>query len=276
MNLLALETSTRRLSVALWRDGDLIERGEELPNGGSERLLPWVNELLRDAGLTLNSLDGIAFGAGPGSFTGLRLAAGCAQGLAYGLDLPVLGVCTLEALALQSGEWKALPDDAALCGKAASRFAGPAFGCPSAFGLVQPLPPRGPRNTWGGPACFLKVFACLDARMNEVYSAAYAGGVEVLPPSVGPAGSVAVPSGEGWTGCGDGFAVHGDALAARLGGSLIACRPDVFPTAAAVARLAAPRLARGEGVGAAFAAPLYVRDKVALTTVERLARGGVR
>lgn len=230
MNLLALETSTRRLSVALWRDGGLLEQAEALPNGGSERLLPWVNELLAEAGLRLSDLDGIAFGAGPGGFTGLRLAAGCAQGLAYGLDLPVLGVCTLEALALQSG---------------------------------------GDR-----------VFACLDARVNEVYSAAYVDGIEVLPPSVGPAGSVAVPPGGGWTGIGDGFSVHGDALAARLGDSMIAYRPDVFPTATAVARLAAPRFARNEGArGAGMAAqavPLYVRDKVALTTAERLARGGLR
>ncbi|WIM06188.1 MAG: tRNA (adenosine(37)-N6)-threonylcarbamoyltransferase complex dimerization subunit type 1 TsaB [Candidatus Nitricoxidivorans perseverans] len=227
MNLLALETSTRRLSVALWRDGDLSERSEDMPNGGSERLLPWVNELLAEAGLRLSDLDGIAFGAGPGGFTGLRLAAGCVQGLAYGLDLPVLGVCTLETLAQQCGEGK--------------------------------------------------VFACLDARMSEVYSAAYVDGIEALPPSVGSAGSVAAPPGGGWTGAGDGFAVHGDALAARLGDSMIACRPDVFPTAAAVARLAAPRFERGEGArGADMAAPLYVRDKVALTTAERLARGGVR
>lgn len=224
--ILALETSTRRLSVALWRGGDFVERAEELPNGGSERLLPWVKELLAEAGLALTDLDGIAFGAGPGSFTGLRLAAGCAQGLAYGLDLPVLGVCTLEALAFQGGTDR--------------------------------------------------VFACLDARMNEVYSAAYIDGVEVSPPSVSPPERVAVPPGGGWMGVGDGFAAHGDALAVRLGASLISRRPDVFPTASAVARLAAPRLARGEGMEAALAAPRYVRDRVALTTAERFARGGTR
>jgi tRNA threonylcarbamoyladenosine biosynthesis protein TsaB len=219
--LLALETSTRRLSVALWRDGEVTESAADMLQGGSEWLLPAVQAILAEAGVSLRDLHGIAFGAGPGSFTGLRLAAGCAQGLAFGLDLPVVAVCTLEALALASGE--------------------------------------------------ARVFACLDARMNEVYSGAYADGDEVLRPTVSPPEQVRLPDGEGWIGCGDGFASYPDRLPgfARL-------RPDVLPTAAAVAQLAALRFAQGEAVDAALAAPLYVRDKVALTTAERLARGGVR
>ena len=225
MNLLALETSTRMLSVALWRDGALLERAAESVTGGSALVLPWVDELLAEAGMVMADLDAIAFGAGPGSFTGLRLACGVAQGLAFGLDRPTLAVGTLAALALASGE--------------------------------------------------SKVFACLDARMNEVYCAAYtvAGRevTEVQPPQVAPPAMVALPPGDDWVGCGDGFAAYGDALA-----RLARVRADVFPTAAAVAALAAPRLLRGEGTDAALAAPLYVRDKVALTTAERLARGGLR
>lgn len=221
MRVLALETATHRLSVALWHDGAVIEISANRPNSSSEWLLPAVHSLMSEAGCTLRDLDGIAFGAGPGSFTGLRLAAGCTQGLAFGLELPVLGIGTLEALALASGEDQ--------------------------------------------------VFACLDARMNEVYSAAFAGGVLMLPAAVTPPAEVALPNGEGWVGCGDGFACYRDSLPgfARV-------RDDVAPTAAAVARLAAPRFARGEGMDAAQAVPLYVRDKVALTTAERFARGGVR
>jgi tRNA threonylcarbamoyladenosine biosynthesis protein TsaB len=219
MHLLALETATHRLSVALWLDGRVVERAADLPNGSSEWLLPNVHALLAEAGVTLKMLDGIAFGAGPGSFTGLRLAAGCAQGLAYGLGLPVLGIGTLEALALASGENKA--------------------------------------------------FACLDARMNEVYVAAYDGGVEVMSPVVCPPAQVPLPVGDGWIGCGDGFASYGELLP-----RFERVRPGLRPTAEAVARLAAPRFARGEGVGAVEAVPLYIRDKVALTTAERLARGG--
>jgi tRNA threonylcarbamoyladenosine biosynthesis protein TsaB len=219
MRILALETATHRLSVAYWDDGALVERAAELPNGGSEWLLPAANALLEEAGITMKALDGIAFGAGPGSFTGLRLAAGCAQGLAFGLDLPVIGITTLDALALASGESRA--------------------------------------------------YACLDARMNEVYVAAYDGGRQVLAPTVCPPEQAPVLAGDGWVGCGDGFAAYGGRLPA-----LARTRAEPRPTAAAVAQLAAPRLARGAGLDAALAAPLYLRDKVALTTAERLARGG--
>ena len=233
MNLLAFEAATFYLSVALYRDGVITEKSADVPNGGSERLLPWANELLAAAGLTLKQLDGIAFGAGPGGFTGLRLACGVTQGLAFGLDLPVVPVGTLAALALASGDGK--------------------------------------------------VLACLDARMNEVYVAAYqvAGDRvdEVMAPKVGAGETAPLPDGDGWRGVGDGFAtVHGDVLRRRMGERLIAVDESVTPTANAIARLAAPVLAHGGGVDAAQAVPLYVRDKVALTTAERAAerraRGG--
>ncbi len=180
--------------------------------------------------MALGDLDGIGVGAGPGGFVGLRLACGIAQGLAFGLDLPVVGVSTLEALALAAGG--------------------------------------------------ARVLACTDARMNEVYVAAYEihdGMPEtIMAPGVFPPERVPVPPGSGWLGAGEGFSVYGERLHEALGTTLTAVSADVWPTAAAVARLALPRLARGEGLDPALAAPRYVRDKVALTTAERLARGGVR
>lgn len=224
MIVLALETSTRQISVALWQDGAVLQRAADSQTGGSMLVLPWVDELLAEAGIAKSAVGGIAFGAGPGSFTGLRLACGVAQGLAFGLGIPAFGVTTLAALALASGE------------------------------------PR--------------VFACMDARMNEVYTGAYevAGEevAEVEAPRVAAPELVTLPAGD-WIACGDGYASYPQRL--PVPGRV---RADVFPTAAAVARLAAPRLARGEGVAAALAMPFYVRDKVALTTAERLARGGVR
>lgn len=226
MNLLALETSTHHLSVALFAGDACLTRSEFLAHGGSERLLPWIQSLLADGGLTLAQLDGIAFGAGPGAFTGLRLACGVTQGLAFGADLPVIGICTLEAMAFSAGADK--------------------------------------------------VFACLDARMNEVYVAAYAREAEAvfrcdMPPAVMPPEMVVAPEGE-WRAVGDGFSAYAATLQVRF--------PDadatVMPTAEAVGRLALPRFLRGEGQPAIAAAPLYVRDKVALTTAERLARGGAR
>lgn len=229
MRLLAFETATRRLSAALWQDGAVIERAAEMPNGGSERLLPWVHELLAESGLGLSQIDGIAFGAGPGSFTGLRLACGVAQGLAWGLDIPAQPVSTLEALALASGE----------------------------------------RLVW----------ACLDARMNEVYGAAYAvegdAVTQLLAPACAPAARLATPPFAGGWGVGDGFVAHAAALHA-LNPGLEGVRADVSPTAVAVARLAAPAFIAGGALPAVMAQPVYVRDKVALTTAERLARGGVK
>ncbi|MCX7898177.1 MAG: tRNA (adenosine(37)-N6)-threonylcarbamoyltransferase complex dimerization subunit type 1 TsaB [Rhodocyclaceae bacterium] len=228
MKLLAFEASTRRLSVALWQEGKVTEIAAEVKNGGSEWLLPWADDLLRQHGLRVRDLDGLAFGAGPGAFTGLRLACGIAQGLALALALPVAPVGTLAALAY------------------------------------------GAKKT--------RVLACLDARMGEVYVAAYeivAGCMqEMLPPRVGAPETVDLPAGEGWLGVGDGFASHGEILAARLGRRLSERRPEMLPTAAAVAELGHLMLTRGEGVLATHALPFYVRDKVALTVSERLAQGG--
>lgn len=229
MLLAAFETATRRLSVALWRDGELIEKSDAMPNGGSAVVLPWLHQLLAEAGCSLRQLDGIAFGSGPGSFTGLRLACGVSQGLAFGLDLPVVPVSTLAALALDAGDGE--------------------------------------------------IWTVLDARMNEVYGAAYAVNGETVSERMAPCcaapGVLPAPTFRGGIAAGDGFAVYGEVLRQR--------KPDLehvaaglLPTAAAVARLAAPLLAAGAGLPAAAAQPLYVRDKVAFTTAERLARGGVR
>lgn len=226
--LLAIETSTHMLSVALAMDDCIVERSEYCVNGGSDRLLPWVAQILAEAGTSLSQLDAIAFGAGPGSFTGLRLACGIAQGLAYGADRPVIPIVTLEALALA----------------------------------------RGPG----------RILACLDARMNEVYAAAYevAGNAitELVPPGVSPPEMLALPPGGNWKGCGDGFVSYAEALALRLDGLMVAVDATIPPLAPAVASLAMRQFLLGKMLCAAEALPFYIRDKIALTTEERLARGG--
>ena len=85
--------------MALSVDGKRVQKLERLGNSHSDYVLPWVDEIAKDLGVSLKTIDGILFGAGPGSFTGLRIACGIAQGLAYGLDKPVIGVSTLKSLA---------------------------------------------------------------------------------------------------------------------------------------------------------------------------------
>jgi len=230
MNLIAIETSSERCSLALWCDGVLHERSANGHLTHSEQVLLLLREALDAGGLSLRQIDAIAYGAGPGAFTGLRLACGVAQGLAFGADLPVIGICSLEAIA----------------------FAAAADGS--------------------------NIYVCVDARMNEVYFAAYrvAGDAvtTLIEPGVAAAEYVPLPQGEGWRGAGSGFAAYGEILRQRMSAQLAAVDPQVLPSAAVVARLAAPRLRQDAGQDAALAWPLYVRDKVALTTAERQARGG--
>jgi tRNA threonylcarbamoyladenosine biosynthesis protein TsaB len=214
MRFAAFETSTEWCGVALWRDGEIAALERRAGNRHSELALPMLDTLLRKHGMKAAALDAVAFGAGPGSFTGLRIACGLAQGIAFAGGLPVLGVSTFEALAEEAGA------------------------------------PR--------------VLACLDARMREVYYAALErrdrGWREVIAAQCVAPGALAIPAGD-WIGAGNGFAVYGNMRLAKV-------LPEVHPTAFAVARLAAPRLAAGEGVDAALAAPIYVRDKVAFTKSE--------
>jgi tRNA threonylcarbamoyladenosine biosynthesis protein TsaB len=223
MLFLAIESSTDAGSVALWRDGQITERHCAPGQPSSATLLPLVAELLADAGVTFADLEAVAFGAGPGSFTGLRVACGVAQGLAFAHDLPVVPVGTLEAMA------------AAV------------------------------------PAA--RVTVCLDARMNEVYYGLFVGGAAVGPIGVYPPAAVPLPVGEGWVAVGNALAAY-PALVEHLQGHVGSMQPEILPTAAAVARLAAPRLERAEGIDAGDALPVYIRDKVAFTVAERLAQGG--
>lgn len=102
MNLIAFETSTEACSVALWRDGEVFERFEVVPRRHAELVLPWAQELLSEAGLVRSQLDAVAVGRGPGAFTGVRLGIALAQGVALALELPMLPVSTLAALAMRA------------------------------------------------------------------------------------------------------------------------------------------------------------------------------
>lgn len=223
MNILALDTSTEYCSVAVWRDGAVTARDVHAGQSHSERLLGMIDEALAAAGLALKAIDVVAYGAGPGTFTGLRIGCGVAQGLAYALDRPVVGIGTLLALAMASGAPRAI--------------------------------------------------CCLDARMGEVYFAAYdctaSGWTAVHEPALYAPHAVPAVPGTGWTGCGSGFLAHGEVLRARYGAALSAVLPDAHPRAEEIATLAVEACRQGRAVAPEQAVPDYLRDKVALKTDER-------
>ena len=223
MKLLALDTSTEYLSLALSLDGKTFTRDLHAGQTHSQLILPLLGELLDEAEITLADLDGIAFGAGPGSFTGLRIGCGVAQGLAFGANLPVVGVSTLLALAQANGSEK--------------------------------------------------VMVCLDARMGEIYHAAYIKNNERWDEvsAVGLSKPDAMPSltGDGWVGVGNGWQSYAQQLETCYGSQIRQVIPDVHPQAVAIAELANPLFEAGLGLPAAKAAPIYIRNKVAFKTSER-------
>lgn len=97
--IMAIDTATEACSVALWDDGKIYSHYEICPREHTQRILPIVQQVLTESGLSLNDLNALAFGQGPGSFTGVRIGIGIAQGLALGADLPLIGISTLKAMA---------------------------------------------------------------------------------------------------------------------------------------------------------------------------------
>lgn len=230
--LLAFDTATSVCSVALAANGAIHELAREVGQRHTEHLLSMIDELLASQSLSLGQCDAIGFGAGPGSFTGLRVACGVAQGLAYGIDRPVIPVTNLAAVARDAFEQE-----------------------PTAR----------------------TVLVAQDARMNEAYWAVYAraeGGalVEVAPPALAsPADLVALAARH------EADAIGGTALQSFSD----ALRPFAgirvegpLGSARSIAKLALDAFDAGATVEASAAAPIYVRDRVALTVAERTARVG--
>lgn len=224
-NILAIETSSELASVALLHHGQLISHEALGVQTHSQTVLPMVQALLAQAGIALGDCDAIAFGAGPGAFTGVRTACGVAQGLAFGADLPVIPVVTLLAMAQA---------------------------CRDACNAED-------------------VLVVLDARMEEVYWAQYryrTAWQEVTAPTLSSPDKVAVDGAA--VVCGNGLTAYASTLEKLLFSQGV--RPEIVPHAAHIARLAEAEFAAGRAVKAHDAQPIYLRNKVALTTVERLAK----
>jgi tRNA threonylcarbamoyladenosine biosynthesis protein TsaB len=230
MRILALDTATESCSAALLINGQLAGRELELGRGHAEHILPMIDELLAEAGTTLGTLDAIAFGRGPGGFTGVRLAASVTQGLAFGAGLPVIPVSDLAAVAQRA---------------------------------------VGQGNEGNEGAEPHRVIVCNDARMREVYWACFErrAGLATLvgEERVAPPDAVALPS--SWTsgpvlGAGRGFSAYPH-LRTRLESRLAAVHERLLPRAQEIALLAVPVLLAGQAVTPEQALPVYLRDEVA-------------
>ncbi len=232
MNLLALDTSTEACSAALSLAGQISVREVEAPRGHAELLLPMVDELLGEAGIALTALDAIAFARGPGSFTGVRLAASVVQGLAFGARLPVVPVSTLAAVALRALE--------------TARHEG-----------------LDPHEIWVcNDARMGEVYHAVFTAGDIAQAAANACNLveSVSAPTI-VAERWGSRSGRGLAiGAGHGFRAYPE-LAALPG--LAKVYPDLLPRAREVLALAIPAVEAGLGVDPTQALPIYVRDEVA-------------
>lgn len=220
--ILAVDTATENCSVALKIGDEVIARCEYAPREHTIKVLPMVDAVLAEAGLRLKDMDALAFGQGPGSFTGVRIGIGIAQGLAFGADLPMVGISTLAAMA--QGQYRAS----------------------GAQQVLSAIDARMGEVYWGQ-------YQRLDNGDWQV-----SGQEHVITPE--KVSEIIVPSDAIWTTCGTGWQTYADMAAAlplnTEQGEVL------YPEAQDMAHLAAFALARGESVAAETASPVYLRDTV--------------
>jgi tRNA threonylcarbamoyladenosine biosynthesis protein TsaB len=222
--ILALDTAADACSVALWLDGELISDHRLLPREHTKHMLPMVEAILQQHSLKLAELDGIAFGRGPGSFTGLRICSGIVQGLAFGADLPVVPVSSLAALAYPF----AAPNTtvvASVDARMNELYSAVFQGQGDDFALVE------------------QEYLLAPAAMTE----------QLLTKT--EAGNAVVGAGSGW--------LYREQFGDLNSVDLLACDTNAIPTAAAVAQLSLARFAQGDTITAADVRPVYLRDSVA-------------
>ncbi|TXH71161.1 MAG: tRNA (adenosine(37)-N6)-threonylcarbamoyltransferase complex dimerization subunit type 1 TsaB [Thiothrix sp.] len=228
MPLLALDTSSDACSAAVLTSEACFTEFELTPRAHTQLILPMVESVLKQADLELVQVDAIAFGRGPGAFTGVRIATGVAQGLALAANKKLLPISSLAALAQQAYQQQQAQ----------------------------------------------KILVALDARMGEVYWGIFQvvdgqvklqGEEQVLSPA-----AIDLPTEKGWIAVGSGWAAYPELLA-RASDLVLASYADWLPSAEFIAQLAWQDYQAGRAVAAEQAQPIYLRNKIAQTTQERLA-----
>jgi len=227
MKLLALDTATEALSVSLAIDEHQIDRYVELDRGHAEQLLPMVQEVLAEAGIALGMLDAIAFGRGPGGFTGVRLAASVAQGLAFGAGVGVVPVSDLAAVAQR----------------------------------VSQMDPAATRILVANDARMREVYWAQYSVQPLLIS--MEGEERVDPPA---AVSFSTVGSGPWVAAGRGLRAWPD-LAEHCRAAGATLQPELLPRASEILTLARPRVVAGQVLDPSQALPVYVRDRVAEPSV---------
>ena len=229
VKFICFDTATDALACALWSDGEIVEHHEMAPRRHADRVLSIVERLLGEAGVARDELDAVGFGRGPGSFTGLRVATGVAQGLAFALDVPAVPVSTLAAIAQGS------------------------------------LREHGSRNVLSVLDARLgEVYAgAFRARAGVMRPV----GRERLcrPEALG----ADVAGNDGWTGCGSGWGVFANALASGLPARPVLVEPERLPRGRDVAALVLAGWNEGRAVSPERALPVYLRRRVASPPASR-------
>ena len=230
MKLLAVETATEACSAALYIDGEITERFSLTANEHTKLILPMIDTLMSEAGLLPQQLDALAFGCGPGSFTGVRIATGVIQGIAFGADLPVVPISTLAAIAQDYFDSNDNMEQH------------------TAFTAMD--------------ARMGEIFWSIYNRNEQGYATLIGKEVVTL------ADDIVFPDLTG-IGLGSGWGVYEEKLMLRLAGKVKHYEVDIRPRARAIARLGARGFELGLAVEVELAMPVYLRDKVAKTEAER-------
>jgi tRNA threonylcarbamoyladenosine biosynthesis protein TsaB len=253
VKILALDSATESCSVALFIDGRMITREKRLERGHAGHILAMTDEVLAEAGVALGTLSAIAFGRGPGAFTGVRLAASVTQGLAFGAGLPVVPVSDLRALAQRA--LGADHDVARVLACTDARMREVYWGCfERREGLAAPL---GDEHLSGPDAVTLPA-----PWSRQVQASTRSAGKPPIGPTAQPGEAALRLAGERVCGAGRGFAAYPQ-LRAALHSALDSLREELVPGAAEIALLAAPEVAGGQVFPPEQALPVYLRDDIA-------------
>jgi len=230
MKLLAIDTATEACSAALFMDGEIVEQYQIAPREHTRLILPMVEAVLGSAGCSLQDCDALAFGQGPGAFTGLRVAAGVIQGLALGADLPVVGISSLAALA--QGVYRVQGEQAILAG----------------------IDARMAEVYWG---CY---------QLDENQLMCLQGTEQVCAPASVPE---LLSNDQDWFGVGTAWETYGAELSQHLGVLDSRYQGLIYPRAQDIATLAVAAYQQGQAVSAELAIPVYLRDQVAKKRAEQ-------